>query len=243
MRTKRTFALTAILLGLLWSSDALAFYNPQTGRWLSRDPIGEAAFFHNHTRSHLVFAQAGLEQQALSPMYLFTGNNPVQAIDHLGLLVLLEAHPVALGHNHCYVVLMVDCGSRFWNDRRRFKHATANGHLRYATLGAGSKRSLLVSDVNRQTDANRANRNYTGVIRAPERVSDDEFIQMLFDADDNYPDFLLYSAFPAGIYYNSNGYASGLLNAVTGKMPQPPAGLSVPGFDHPVPHEYFGYDW
>lgn len=30
-----------ILLGLLLSRDALAFYNPQTGRWLSRDPIGE----------------------------------------------------------------------------------------------------------------------------------------------------------------------------------------------------------
>ena len=30
-----------ILLGLLLSRDASAFYNPQTGRWLSRDPIQE----------------------------------------------------------------------------------------------------------------------------------------------------------------------------------------------------------
>lgn len=29
------------VIGLSLSRDALAFYNPQTGRWLSRDPIGE----------------------------------------------------------------------------------------------------------------------------------------------------------------------------------------------------------
>lgn len=29
------------VLGLLLGRDALAFYNPSTGRWLSRDPIGE----------------------------------------------------------------------------------------------------------------------------------------------------------------------------------------------------------
>ncbi len=35
-----------VLLGLLVGRDALAFYNPQTGRWLSRDPIEELGGKH-----------------------------------------------------------------------------------------------------------------------------------------------------------------------------------------------------
>ena len=38
---KQTMGLMVILLGLLLSRDASAFYNPQTGRWLNRDPMGE----------------------------------------------------------------------------------------------------------------------------------------------------------------------------------------------------------
>jgi hypothetical protein len=40
MRTK-LFMLVLVLLGVLSSRVAQAFYNPSTGRWLSRDPIGE----------------------------------------------------------------------------------------------------------------------------------------------------------------------------------------------------------
>ena len=44
MKTKRTAVVSVVLLGLLLSQAALAFYNPQTGRWLSRDPLGEMGF-------------------------------------------------------------------------------------------------------------------------------------------------------------------------------------------------------
>ncbi len=49
-----------VLLVVLLSRDALAFYNSQTGRWLSRDPIGE---------------------RGGANVYEFARNNAVQSID------------------------------------------------------------------------------------------------------------------------------------------------------------------
>ena len=40
MRTMRWMEI-AVVLGWLMSGTCQAFYNPETGRWLSRDPIGE----------------------------------------------------------------------------------------------------------------------------------------------------------------------------------------------------------
>ena len=53
-----------ILLGVVLGRDALAFYNPQTGRWLSRDPIGELG--------------------GLNPCG-FVVNDPVEYVDRLGM--------------------------------------------------------------------------------------------------------------------------------------------------------------
>jgi len=66
MKTKRV-AVIGLVLGLLlvMASNALAFYNPQTGRWLSRDPIGE---------------------QGGANLYRCVGNNPVNKFDLLGLV-------------------------------------------------------------------------------------------------------------------------------------------------------------
>lgn len=41
MKTKTMMLLTLLSLGLSVGREAQAFYNPSTGRWLSRDPIGE----------------------------------------------------------------------------------------------------------------------------------------------------------------------------------------------------------
>jgi hypothetical protein len=65
MKTKLMgWRMMAVALVFVWSSSAFAFYNPSTGRWLSRDPIEE---------------RGGLN------LYGFVGNSPVSAIDTLGL--------------------------------------------------------------------------------------------------------------------------------------------------------------
>ena len=64
MKTNRTMMVLVVLLGLLLAQDALAFYNPQTGRWLSRDPI---------------------EEEGARNLYAFVGNRPARHVDALGL--------------------------------------------------------------------------------------------------------------------------------------------------------------
>ncbi len=69
-----------VLLGLLVGRDALAFYNPQTGRWLSRDPINEAGF------NHLTHANARFKGVEERNLWSFVQGNPVNRYDVNGLL-------------------------------------------------------------------------------------------------------------------------------------------------------------
>ncbi len=62
-RYRRAVLGFACALALI-SIHAHAWYNPQTGRWLNRDPLGE---------------------RAGSGLYLVSRNNPIQAVDILGL--------------------------------------------------------------------------------------------------------------------------------------------------------------
>jgi len=55
--------LTVVLLGILLGCKAQAVYNPSTGRWLSRDPIGEPGG---------------------KSLYAFAENNPITRVDQLG---------------------------------------------------------------------------------------------------------------------------------------------------------------
>jgi hypothetical protein len=64
MRTKRfTIVALAICLLSILTSDALAFYNPQTGHWLTRDPSGE---------------------QGGENVYEVLGNSAINSVDLLG---------------------------------------------------------------------------------------------------------------------------------------------------------------
>jgi hypothetical protein len=67
MKMRRLLAMATLLLTLLWGGDALAFYNPSTGRWLNRDPIAESRDLD---------------------LYSFAGNAPINKYDRLGLLAL-----------------------------------------------------------------------------------------------------------------------------------------------------------
>ena len=61
-------------------------YSPSTGRFLSRDPLGEASFLHGaiqRDRKH----SPELCRESLGPGYVFVSNRPVDHIDPMGLNV------------------------------------------------------------------------------------------------------------------------------------------------------------
>jgi len=69
----------------------MRWYHPDTGRWLSRDPIGEMRIFPSvfgspsYLPSFLSFhlSTQHIEDKAL---YMFVGNNPISSIDLFGLI-------------------------------------------------------------------------------------------------------------------------------------------------------------
>jgi len=69
----------ALLAGLLLGQKAQAFYNPSTGRWLSRDPVGERGGHH---------------------LYALLGNSPCNKTDYLGFdvgtVTVVENHSAGL---------------------------------------------------------------------------------------------------------------------------------------------------
>lgn len=84
MKTKRAIAVMVILLGLLAGREAQAFYNPSTGRWLSRDPIGERAFAATHSRD-TIRGKVQRVTQKTSGSYVFVQNAVGGRCDYLGL--------------------------------------------------------------------------------------------------------------------------------------------------------------
>jgi len=60
----RTVLILVILLGVFLRQEAQAYYNPSTGRWLSRDPIGE---------------------KASANLFGFARGSPISFLDRLGL--------------------------------------------------------------------------------------------------------------------------------------------------------------
>ena len=61
------------------------YYIPSTGRWLSRDPLGEAAFFSFYSQSKPLSESKTLARAALGPTYTFVFNQPTITSDSLGL--------------------------------------------------------------------------------------------------------------------------------------------------------------
>ena len=60
------------------------YYDPITGRWLSRDPISEESFATRYVQES-PSQEERIEESFLGPLYLFERNNPVNLIDALGL--------------------------------------------------------------------------------------------------------------------------------------------------------------
>lgn len=84
MKMKHMLAAVVLLLGLVLGQDALAFYNPSTGRWLNRDPIGEAAFFSNFSQKDSRFSDQNFYFNSIA--YGFVRNDSISLLDYRGLL-------------------------------------------------------------------------------------------------------------------------------------------------------------
>lgn len=87
--------LILFLAVLLASQSASAFYDPSTGRWLSREPIGEPGFqalqrvrASSPTGSATSASRRWINRDRPDNenRYLFVDNNPVSHIDPLGLI-------------------------------------------------------------------------------------------------------------------------------------------------------------
>ena len=63
----------------------LRYYNPDMGRWINRDPIGEAAFREQSGKGLSRSERRELQSAALEPSYTFVGNGPSDDTDFLGL--------------------------------------------------------------------------------------------------------------------------------------------------------------
>ena len=70
----------ALAVGVLTAAPVHAFYNPQTGHWLNRDPIGELGFEVFHKQNIPI-----IERKKGPSLYEFADNNPINMIDVLGL--------------------------------------------------------------------------------------------------------------------------------------------------------------
>lgn len=74
------YTMLVVVLGLVLCQDARAFYNPSTGRWLSRDPIGETGF--ELIRGDEVMVNP---QKVEGNLVAFVSNATLDRFDYLGL--------------------------------------------------------------------------------------------------------------------------------------------------------------
>lgn len=196
-------------------------------------------------------------------LYAYGNLNPLFFIDPKGLAVLLEAHPVVTFYvptahpmsfnpqpptqvsiNHSKITIIPE-NQAVYSVHPDFQNKLPDGR-RYATLGAGPEGGLgpffsdLVSGSNRDTDRNRDHNVFSTPVTLPQGITEDQYIQYLFETDANYQDNTTYELFPnrRSNDYNSNSYASGLLNATGGTVSQHPQ--DAPGYWKPIPAQIFG---
>ena len=73
------------------------YYDPVTGRWPSRDPIGEKAFFDSYTAGKSDKDKSHLGIESLKGRYGFLENSPTNKIDENGLAMKLSVYLRQMG--------------------------------------------------------------------------------------------------------------------------------------------------
>ena len=166
-----------------------------------------------------------------------------------GLKIEIQYHKV-LGTENYHASTRITCDNQGrWAADPRFQNIDKKSGKQFATIGAESIWDELNSNVNRPKDvaSEGPSKRQVGTVTLPCGVSEDEFIERLFDLDRNFPDDLEYAPWPAypenrkwyipDDGYNSNSYTRGLGDAAGGRVPTPNANL--PGWNVPVPPKYF----
>ncbi|MCC5855307.1 MAG: RHS repeat-associated core domain-containing protein [Idiomarina sp.] len=205
------------------------YYDPLIGRFYANDPVGF------QVNNPMMFNR-----------YAYANNNPYKYIDPDGREVKLQWHEVTVmgigtRKNHTLLTITPEDPQHFNNVGRisSLGELTNSQGNRYGTMGAGPNLliSKLVSAYNRPNDS--VEREGGIVISLPSGMNENQFVDKLIELDSNYRDNLRYSLFPDGVEsFNSNSYVSGLLNAAgvdISKLQVP----NAPGFDKPIPEEYF----
>jgi RHS repeat-associated protein len=78
------------------------YYMPETGRWVSRDPIAEEKFFRSVSGSEWALSKKDIGKERLLPLYQFCSNNPVGNYDEKGLYVSAIVYAVLAASYACF---------------------------------------------------------------------------------------------------------------------------------------------
>jgi RHS repeat-associated protein len=76
-------------------------YSSSSGRWLSRDPLGDVAFLMAHSKRSTREDLETMRSASLEPAYEFVRNSPVNAVDPLGLRRLGFAGQIYVWEDTC----------------------------------------------------------------------------------------------------------------------------------------------
>jgi hypothetical protein len=190
-------------------------------------------------------------QQAFFSFQAESGNTQRQrAPARVNAGVFAKAHRVLAGlPYHHFAIRIQPRNQQFWRSHpqlgEHFDNRDPNSGLFFATIGAGPEpdgcSGALKSDINRTRDVH-ASYTRLELLEYP-AASEDSLIAQFFARDANYGDDLQYECFPdpGTNEFNSNSYATGLINA-TG-VPQPKfkteLGWQLPGAEKPVPTNNF----
>jgi RHS repeat-associated protein len=195
-------------------------YSPALGRWISRDPIGEAG---------------GLN------VYAYVFNNAISYADPLALDVYVGEHWVVPGLNHTAIVLRPNNPSDFvGNDLfKGGNQATLSGQPSWVPNANSLYGNLVTSrnypGDNPGTDCEKGKLKNLTLVPTPPGMTDTEFINAVIDAANSYQNNLPYAPITSEgwWWYNSNSYTSGVLRAAGATPPSLP-GLQ-PGYNYPIP--------
>lgn len=228
------------LLLLAGVISAQAFYNPTTGRWLSRDPYGEGG---------------GVNQSG------FVANSPISAVDFLGLFIELwyGNHPVVGSLHHSKLWLITDESALASQSPYTFLRAASKTEIASSkfvgpcklwaiSIGAGPDKSAdeLTASLNRPKDVSERLHNPSLVTWFSTKGQALYFLSQVAGKNKtmnaNFDNTTLeYEVFPGSSYtawnewdeFNSNSYISGLLGSF--RYAAPSSGATAPGYSKPVP--------